>query len=157
MTRSPVLYLVVWTVAANAALIFHLENSWAFPEAASSSLILKDTRHEVDGTRVSSLRIRTVNISVPTPRSEIIGDFKHPQEQAPAQEWFRLPPREAPAPDVEDRETLVNLAKASWDAYYPNPSPHRWYDIDGLNWVSVFLLNAVVNAMLTDRQNAGSP
>lgn len=138
MTRPFVWYLAVWTVvvcSGNAAVTFHLENSWAYPEAASSSLILKDTRGEVDGTQVSSLTARTVNISVPPPTREALGDFRHSQQGS-----LRLIRRDTPAPDVGDRETLVNLAKASWDAYYPNPSPDGWYDIDGLNWVNLFLL-----------------
>lgn len=154
MLGSFVLYVAVWTVAAypiDAALTFHLENSWAFSEAASSSLVLKDTHSQVDGTQVSSLRIRTVSANITVPQNEFLGDFKHFQQQAPAQEPLRLPTRDAPAPDVEDRETLVNLAKASWDAYYPNPSPHGWYDIDGFNWVSVFLLNVTVNTIFTSQ------
>lgn len=39
------------------------------------------------------------------------------------------------APDVSDRATLLNLARASWDAYHSTPTPNRWYDIDGMNWV----------------------
>ncbi|KAF8309683.1 alpha/beta-hydrolase [Clavulina sp. PMI_390] len=32
--------------------------------------------------------------------------------------------------------TLVNLAKASWDAYYPSPNDRNWYDLNGTSWVS---------------------
>ena len=39
-------------------------------------------------------------------------------------------------PDVSDRGTLLNLARAAWDAYHPNPNDDKdWYDIDGVNWV----------------------
>ncbi|KAF8308981.1 alpha/beta-hydrolase [Clavulina sp. PMI_390] len=47
-------------------------------------------------------------------------------------------PIEVIAPNVTDRSTLLNLARASWDAYHSAPSPDRWYDIHGLNWTSRF-------------------
>jgi len=59
MTQSFVLYLAIWTIAAcssNVALTFHLENSWAFHDAALSSLALKDT-HQTPSHPPSSLGV----------------------------------------------------------------------------------------------------
>lgn len=38
-------------ISCRAEVNFHLEKFWAFPDEASSSLILKDTRGEVDGPK----------------------------------------------------------------------------------------------------------
>src|ERR1700733_10389154 len=134
MDLSFVLYLAVWTIGAcsgNAALTFNLENSWAFHDTASSSLVLKDTRDEIDGTQVSSLGVRTVNVSAPAPQ-RILGDLERPEQQSPFQGSLTGSPTHGAAPslrpDVGDRETLVNLAKASGDAYSPGPSTDGWYD-----------------------------
>jgi hypothetical protein len=44
-------------------------------------------------------------------------------------------------PDVEDRETLLRLAKMSNNAYYP-PDDNEWYDL-GEKWTRVRLLSHV--------------
>jgi hypothetical protein len=156
MTQSFVLYLAVWTIAvcsSNAALTFHLENAWAFHDAASSSLVFKDTRGEIDGTQVSSLGVRTVNVSTPAPQHEILGDLERAEQQSPFHGSLSPTGGAALRPDVGDRETLVNLAKASGDAYSPSPSSDGWYDIDGANWASV-LLGELGSVMLTPKQRS---
>jgi len=98
-----------------------------------------DTRGEIDGTQVSSLGVRTVNVSAPAPQHEILGDLGRTEQQSPFHGTLSPTGAAALRPDVGDRETLVNLAKASGDAYSPGPNPDGWYDIDGVNWVSVLL------------------
>lgn len=128
------------SAASENTLSFSLSHSWNFPETKSRSLILNDRGTPIDviqslkkplKARVAvqegssatysaedTLRGQTIFDS---PSERIVGDSEAP----------------SPAPDVTDRYTLVNLAKASWDAYYPGPEDSHWYDIDGMNWVSV--------------------
>lgn len=110
----------------------YLEQSWAFPEQESSSLIFKDTRGQVDGTRVSALFLRSLNTSAATSGE---ATFLREHDQTHFTFPALRPHAGAGAPDVTDRDTLVNLAKASWDSYIPSPSNEDWYGLDGLNWV----------------------
>ncbi|KAF8333153.1 Alpha/Beta hydrolase protein [Cantharellus anzutake] len=42
-------------------------------------------------------------------------------------------------PDETDRETLLGLAYASWDAYHPFPTNDtKWYTLDGFDWNAPF-------------------
>lgn len=116
---------------------FHLAHSWNFPETDSDSLILKDT--PVGATRALSLRARVVNQSAEastgywdagTSWSDVLGW----RNQAPILDKLTTT-AEIASPDVTDRETLLNVAKAAWDAYYPGPADDNWYDIHGMNWV----------------------
>lgn len=127
---------------------FHLAHSWNFPETGSDSMILKDT--PVGVTRALSLRARVVNQS-----SEAgAGDWnagalwQGGQKQSPILLDKSTHAAEMASPDVTDRETLLNLARASWDTYYPGPSDDNWYDIHGMNWVR--LLRAPPQSMLAD-------
>lgn len=123
-------------ISCRAEVNFYLEKSWAFPEETSSSLILKDTRGEVDGTRVSSLTARSMNLSAPV-TAPYNAAYLNPQlPQALLGKESGSDSQSFAAPDITDRKTLVNLAKAAWDAYYPAPNNDDWYGLDGVNWVS---------------------
>lgn len=63
-------------------------------------------------------------------------DFSDQLGQEPLLKHAISHPQSIAAPDVTDRRTLGNLAKAAWDAYYPAPNNNNWYDLDGANWVS---------------------
>lgn len=128
---------------------FQLAHSWAFPEVASSSMILHDTEAPSSGLEglsnsLPSLRARTVKTTIRAP-SRHSGDpgslsvpvdfFDELLPQTPVAAALTEQGVEVFAPNVSDRSTLLNLARASWDAYHSTPTPDRWYDIDGMNWV----------------------
>lgn len=123
---------------ADSSLTFHLANSFAFPETTSSSMILNNAPDDLDEASASPLRARTVNAILPSPRAssraglETSSSLWNPVGQTPL-----VTPEQSTSisPDVGDRETLLNLARASWDAYHPIPDDEKWYDIHGVNWV----------------------
>lgn len=136
MLRSFWLFVVLASSSCYAEVDFHLEKSWAFPETKSTSLILKDTRGEIDGSQVAHFSARSVNVSIASVSSRGTIGGEHHMRQAPILGGpLKTFDASIPAPDVTDRATLVNLAKAAWDAYYPAPSDREWYDLDGVNWV----------------------
>lgn len=125
----------------SADVSFQLAHSWAFPEAASSSLILQDApSSDVEGATMASLRARTVRTTIHASSGSRYSamPLEHMEDydsQAPIFSNAAVGPIEVDSPDVADRETLLNLARASWDAYHSIPKPDHWYDIDGMNWV----------------------
>lgn len=134
---------------------FRPVKSWAIPDEAPSTLILKDTPGEDVGPRSAPLILRSAstNSSFPSTfyapsRAARFGDptaLINPPvgQQIPflpsAGEQFADWDRqvEIAGPDITDRETLLNLARAAWDAYHPMPGDKGWYDIHGVNWVCV--------------------
>lgn len=150
---------------------FQSAHSWAFPEAASSSMILQDTEtpssdHVTASHLPPALRVRTLRASARTlvksdssTNSLVSLDFLDDLgAQFPVASHSKLAEStdsdtdtDILAPDVSDRETLLNLARASWDAYHSAPKPDNWYDIHGMNWVRAvfsYLLNSLVRASL---------
>jgi hypothetical protein len=145
MTASTLFTLLALSLVSlcRADVIFHLAHSWAFPGMDSRSMILQDIPgSEVQGSRPAALRARTIvtSISQPhfypsiendtTPDSPRANTQQTPITSRGSSEFLQVA-----SPDIADRETLLNLAKASWDAYHPIPTPDKWYDIHGLNWV----------------------
>jgi hypothetical protein len=131
-------------------IIFHPVQSWAITDEAPSTLILNDTPGEVSPTRARSLMARSASINstfpstfyVPSPPNRLAAALNPPVgQQVP------FPPNAGQlfadwelhfygaAPKTRDRGTLLNLARACWDAYHPMPGDKGWYDIHGVNWV----------------------
>lgn len=140
----------------NAEITLHLSSSFAFPEIASKSMVLHDTEFTLEtretpneGTTTGNstrraLEIRTTQAKVPhIPSASSRRTSPRLRYELPKEQQFRLgvPSLQqglhAPAPDITDRRTLLNLAWASWDAYHPMPDEGKWYDLDGVNWVSI--------------------
>lgn len=148
----------------NEEIPFRLAQSWGFHQDLSASNTLLLTEHGAPGDlyadNVGELRVRASSDKVLVPRgepsvrkmrrrrlhpfnaAEVFGS--HPRQQLLSSDAQNLISQggleaEALAPNVSDRFTLLNLARAAWDAYHPQPGDGGdWLDVDGLNWVCIF-------------------
>lgn len=123
-----------------ADVLLYPTHSWAFPGAASSSMIIQDTPcTDEEGSLLPPLRARATTVNIRASDASGDGSISENRPDHDRQIALGLPlnarDNEVPAPDVGDRETLLNLARASWDAYHSTPKPDHWYDIHGMNWV----------------------
>lgn len=115
-------------------------------------MILQDSPiSDLQGSGLTPLRARTIITSISRPpfgplstEDVLPFDSLHANDQQiqgiPVEPDALL---RVASPDVADRETLLNLARASWDAYHPTPTPGNWHDIHGLNWVRAEFGHAV--------------
>jgi hypothetical protein len=143
-----------------ADVTFHLAHSWAFPEADSLSMILQDSpSSDVQGSKLTPLRARTTITSISRPPFDSLSteDVLSLESLIANDQQISVISKEPDAllhvasPDVADRETLLNLARASWDAYHPTPTPDHWYDIHGLNWVRSEYGHVAADAIAYDK------
>ena len=91
-----------------------------------------------DGASPYSLRRRSVKVTRPSSRE----DWSNARLLSRTRDittFMKWDEDDVPAPDVEDRETLLALAKMTNNAYV-EPSDKAWYNL-GSNWSVVRSLN----------------
>ncbi|KAF9510887.1 hypothetical protein BS47DRAFT_36433 [Hydnum rufescens UP504] len=120
---------------------FTLTASWTFPSPEEPALLLvADTKRGLSessqGASVNA-RFRVTEIQQPVdPKEYEAAPFTSMSKQQSLRiDWETMA---IPAPDVSDRSTLLNLARASWDAYHPMPEASaKWYPLEGFNCCSI--------------------
>lgn len=146
MMRAPLLCsvaIVFHSALAHAREIsFQPWKAWGYDLEASPRLLTSNPDETRLVARASTFSIQSSEIEgVEVPRSQ------------PSGGKTRRESRDAPTgasvfvgPDVTDRLTLLNLAKATWDAYHPTPSHGDWTDVEGHSWVSPRVLISIERA-----------
>jgi putative lipase involved disintegration of autophagic bodies len=120
-------------------LSFTLAASWTFPSVKEPALVLLTdaSRGTLESLSEASIiaRYRVTEVQQPIDPNEYDAArfISMAEQQSMRIGWETT---EILAPDVSDRNTLLNLARASWDAYHPMPEASAsWYPLEGFNWV----------------------
>lgn len=143
--RAPVLCsaaLVFHSVLAHAREIsFQPWKAWGYDLEASPRLLTSNPDETRLAARAPAFSIQSSEIEpVDVPRSQSRGKTRRESHDAPTGASVFV------GPDVTDRLTLLNLAKATWDAYHPTPSHGHWTDVEGHSWVSPRVLISIERA-----------
>jgi putative lipase involved disintegration of autophagic bodies len=102
--------------------------------SASSRVLFADvpathvTATDGDGTHRDSYTVRTRTVKSYRPPSSFMWSERRRFEQSMALHWEE---DEVPGPDVESRDTLMQLAKMAGNAYI-HPNETGWYNLE--NW-----------------------
>lgn len=119
--------------ANSRSISLSLANSWEVTSHSSPVLLVNDSpKAGLPGLEHAGLPSLTVK-SRPRRRPHTLGQSVESQHVIQEEEGRLFP-------DVTDRITLLNFARASYDAYHPVPvDDGSWRPVEGYNWVRVYL------------------